>query len=82
MTRRRALRCCVLRSREFRCRRRVQVQLNAGDTISAQVTLYGNDGGFLTDRVVAWTSSNGRVVQVTSNGLTATLRAVGAVRRR
>lgn len=54
------------------------VQLNAGEAINAAVILYGNDGGLLTDRVVAWTSSNGRVVQVTSNGLTASLRAVGA----
>jgi uncharacterized protein (TIGR03437 family) len=54
------------------------IQMTAGDTITARVTLYGTDGGTLTDRTVAWNTSNGRVAQIQANGFTATIRAVGA----
>lgn len=54
------------------------VQMNLGETRSASVTVYGGDGGFLTDRTLAWNTTNGRVVQVDASGYAATLRAVGA----
>ena len=54
------------------------IHLNVGGMVTAQVTLYAADGSLLTDRVVAWNTSNGRVVQIQSNGLSATLTATGA----
>ena len=54
------------------------IQLNVGASITAQATLYAADTSVLTDRAVAWNTSNGRVVAITSNGASATLKAVGA----
>ena len=53
------------------------LHMNASDSVPAQVTLYSTAGAVLTDRTVAWNTSNGRVVQIISNGFTATLKAVG-----
>jgi uncharacterized protein (TIGR03437 family) len=54
------------------------IHLNLGDTAAVQVTPYTANGTALTDRAVAWTTSNGRVVQIQSTGYMATLKAVGA----
>lgn len=54
------------------------IHMNVGDTRMAQVILYAADGTVLTDRTVAWNTSNGSVVQIQASGLSATLRAVGA----
>jgi uncharacterized protein (TIGR03437 family) len=54
------------------------LQLNVGDTVAAQATLYASDGSVVTDRVAAWNTSNGRVISIAPNGLSATLTAIGA----
>jgi uncharacterized protein (TIGR03437 family) len=54
------------------------LQMNVGDTVATQVTLYASDGSVLTDRVAAWNTSNGRVVAIAPSGLNATLTAIGA----
>lgn len=54
------------------------IHLNLGDTLAVQVTPYAADGTLLTDRTVAWSTSNGSVVQIQATGYTATLKAVGA----
>jgi len=54
------------------------VQLNQGQTLSAQVTVYSTAGQVLPNQTVTWNTSNGQVVQVQPSGLTATLKAVGA----
>jgi len=53
------------------------LRLNQGDQIAAQATLSAADGTLLTDRTVAWNTSNGRVVQIRATGLKAMLTAVG-----
>jgi uncharacterized protein (TIGR03437 family) len=54
------------------------LQLNVGNAVKAQATVYAADGSVLTDRVADWNTSNGRVVSIAPNGLSATLTAVGA----
>jgi uncharacterized protein (TIGR03437 family) len=53
------------------------LHMNVGDAASAQVTVTAADGTMVTDRTVAWNTSNGRVVEIQAKGLTATLQAVG-----
>jgi len=55
------------------------LRLNLGDTVTLTAKVLVADGTEMPDRVVSWTSSNGRVatVETVGNGLTATVRAVG-----
>ena len=53
------------------------VQMNLGDTLAVTASLYSSAGSPLTGRSVGWNTSNGRVVSIQSNGLQATLTAVG-----
>jgi uncharacterized protein (TIGR03437 family) len=53
------------------------IQMKAGDTLPAQVTLFSLAGDLLTDRIVSWNTSNGQVVQIVPTGLTATIKAIG-----
>ena len=53
------------------------VHLNVGETLPAQVTLFGTDGGILTDRSIVWNTSNGRVVQILATGATAVIKGFG-----
>ncbi|MCC6366936.1 MAG: Ig-like domain-containing protein [Bryobacterales bacterium] len=52
-------------------------RMNIGDTLRITANVFATTGGDLPDRDVTWVTSNGRVVTVTPNGHTATLRAVG-----
>jgi len=54
------------------------LHLNAGDTAMVQASLFSSTAGLLTDRTVAWNTTNGQVAQVQPNGLSATIKAVGA----
>ncbi len=54
------------------------VRLNLGDTITLQAGIFDPNGVALTDRSVAWTTSNGRVVSVAPAGASVTVKAVGA----
>lgn len=55
------------------------LRLNLGDTATLTAIVTATDGAEVTDRVVAWTTSNGRVVtvQAVGTGLSATVKAVG-----
>ncbi|MBL0155900.1 MAG: Ig-like domain-containing protein [Bryobacterales bacterium] len=53
------------------------VRLKQGETATLRVRLFSPTGNELTDRAVAWTTSNGRVAVVEPNGTSATIRAVG-----
>ncbi len=54
------------------------LKLNVGDTIVLTATPYDPNGNALTDRSVAWTTSNSRVVMIQSTaGQTVTIKAVG-----
>ncbi len=53
------------------------LRLNLGDTLPIRALVYATVGGELTDREVTWVTTNGRIVSIQSNGLNATLRAVG-----
>lgn len=55
------------------------LRLNLGDTATLTAIVTATDGAEVTDRVVAWTTSNGRVatVQAVGSGLSATVKAVG-----
>ncbi len=53
------------------------LKLNVGETSTYTASVYAANGELLTDRVVNWTSSNGRVVSLQANGATVTLKAVG-----
>ncbi|HEX6966750.1 MAG TPA: Ig-like domain-containing protein [Gemmatimonadaceae bacterium] len=44
-------------------------ELEVGQTTQATATLYADDGSVLSDRVVAWASSDGAVASVTGEGL-------------
>ena len=54
------------------------LHMTLGDILPALVTVYAKDGSVLTDRIVSWNTSNGRVVQIQASGLSATLKAIGA----
>jgi uncharacterized protein (TIGR03437 family) len=51
--------------------------LNLGDTLTLTATPLDPTDTPLTDRVVAWSTSNGRVISLAGNGATAVLTAVG-----
>ncbi|MBI3682396.1 MAG: hypothetical protein HY235_18610 [Acidobacteria bacterium] len=51
-------------------------RMNAGESITVRATVYATIGDELTDRDVAWITSNSRVVSIQPGGRTATLRAV------
>lgn len=53
------------------------LRLNLGDSATVSALLLASDGSTLTDRAVNWTTSNGRVVTIQANALTAVLKAVG-----
>jgi len=46
------------------------LSLQLGDTRQIQATLTSANGTVLSDRTIAWNTSNGRVVQIQANGLT------------
>lgn len=52
------------------------VKLTAGQSVTLTAVLSTNAGERVTDRDVFWSTSNGRVVSVTANGNTATIRGV------
>ena len=52
--------------------------LNLGDTLTLTATPLDPANTALTDRVVSWSTSNGRVISIQANGATAVLTAVGA----
>jgi uncharacterized protein (TIGR03437 family) len=54
-----------------------QLRMSLGETITLQAQVYAASGELLTDRAIAWTTTNGRVVTVTGPGSSATVRAVG-----
>lgn len=53
------------------------ITVNPGDTVTLGATPYDANGNPLLDRILAWTTSNSRVVTITTSGLTATVKAVG-----
>ena len=55
------------------------LRLNLGETATLVASVLATDGAEVLDRVVSWTTSNGRVitVQPLGTGLTATLKATG-----
>jgi uncharacterized protein (TIGR03437 family) len=54
-----------------------KLTLNLGDTATLQATTLDASGNILTDRTIIWSTSNSRVVTITSSGASATLKAVG-----
>jgi uncharacterized protein (TIGR03437 family) len=52
-------------------------RLNLGDTVRLTAALFAANGTALDNRVVAWVSSNPRVLAVESSGVAVTARAVG-----
>ncbi|MBL8177892.1 MAG: Ig-like domain-containing protein [Bryobacterales bacterium] len=52
-------------------------RINVGETLAIRASVIATTGEPLTDRQVSWVTSNGRVIGIQSNGLEATLRAVG-----
>jgi len=54
-----------------------RLTLNLGDIANLQATTLDSSGNILTDRTIIWSTSNSRVVTVTSSGASATLKAVG-----
>ncbi len=55
----------------------VPVRLTLGDTIDLRAVVLGAGSSQLTDRPVSWSTTNGRVVSISANGLVATVRAIG-----
>ena len=53
------------------------LRLNLGEAVTLRAVLYAANGIELTDRVVNWTTSNGRVVSIQVSGYSATLKGVG-----
>ena len=53
------------------------LRMNQGDTATLTATAYGPDGSLLAGRTFTWNTSNGRIVSVTPNAGTATIKAVG-----
>ncbi len=53
-----------------------KLNLNLGDTATLQATPYDANGVPLTDRTIAWSTSNSRVVSLQPSGATVTLKAV------
>ena len=51
--------------------------LNLGDTLTLTATPVDSTNTPLTDRVVSWSTSNGRVISLQANGATAVLTAAG-----
>jgi len=54
------------------------LNMKLGETAQVTATPISAAGASLTDRVVSWSTSNGRVVQIEGSGPTVTLKAVGA----
>ena len=54
------------------------VRLNLNDTYQVSAQAFDAQGNVLADRTVQWTSTNGRVVSIKSEGQTATVKAIGA----
>ncbi len=52
------------------------VRLNLNDSYKLTATVKAVNGNELTDRVVNWTTTNGRVVSIQPNGYSATLKAL------
>ncbi len=52
-------------------------RINVGETLTVRANVIATNGQVLTDRQVSWVTSNGRVISIQPDGLTATLRAVG-----
>ena len=52
--------------------------LNLGDTVTLTATPLDASYNPLTDRVVSWSTTNGRVISLQANGATAVITAVGA----
>jgi len=52
-------------------------RMNVGEQLTIRAIVQATVGGELTDRDVTWITSNGRVVSITPNGYSATLKAVG-----
>lgn len=55
----------------------VPVRLTLGQSIDLRAVVIGAGSGQLTDRPVSWSTTNGRVVSISANGLVATVRAIG-----
>ncbi|MBI4892388.1 MAG: hypothetical protein HY821_17320 [Acidobacteria bacterium] len=55
----------------------VPLRLKLGDSYTLKARLYAPNGSELTDRTVAWTTSNSKIVAVDGQGASVTLRAVG-----
>ncbi len=53
------------------------VRMNLNDTYKLTATIKASNGDLITDRVLNWTTTNGRVVTILTDGYTATLKAVG-----
>lgn len=53
------------------------IRLNLNDTYKLMATIKAANGDLITDRVLNWTSTNGRVVTIQTDGYNATLKAVG-----
>lgn len=53
------------------------LRMNLGETLTLTATLYAANGAELTERVINWSTSNGRVVSLQVSGNTVTLKAVG-----
>ena len=53
------------------------IRLNLNDTYKLTATIKASNGDLITDRVLNWTSTNGRVVTIQTDGYNATLKAVG-----
>lgn len=54
------------------------VSLNVGQSLTLTATVTDTSGAVVTDRVVSWTSNNGGVVSIQSNGASATVTAIAA----
>jgi len=53
------------------------VRMNLGESLALEAVLISVDGEVLTDRPVAFSTSNGRVVSIQGSGQTVTVRAAG-----
>ena len=52
------------------------LRMNEGDSATLTANAYGPDGSLLTGRTFTWSTTNGRIVSITPNGATATIKAV------
>ncbi len=53
-----------------------QIKLNLGDSVTLTASAFDPNGLALTDRTIAWTTSNSRVVSIQANGLSVTVKAI------